>query len=116
SCAHALSTVADMHHGLANGIMIDFAVAFNAETVPARFEMMAKVIGLSDTSPKGFLRWLTQLKKDTGIPALLTGAGVKKEQLQALADIAIADACHPSNPRPCTREDFVRVFSQAMGI
>ena len=29
SCAHALSTVADLHHGLANGIMIDHVMRFN---------------------------------------------------------------------------------------
>ena len=30
SCAHALGTVVDMHHGLANGIMIDHVMRFNA--------------------------------------------------------------------------------------
>ena len=30
SCAHALSTVADLHHGLANGVMIDHVMRFNA--------------------------------------------------------------------------------------
>ena len=29
SCAHALSTVADLHHGLANGVMIDHVMRFN---------------------------------------------------------------------------------------
>ena len=116
SCAHALSTVADMHHGLANGIMIDHALAMNAEAVPGRFEMMARVIGLKDTSPQGFLNWLTQLKKEVGLPANLAAAGVKLDHLQALCDIAIVDACHPSNPRACTREDFVRIFSKALGV
>ena len=31
SCAHALSTVADLHHGLANGIMIDHVMRFNRD-------------------------------------------------------------------------------------
>src|SRR4030095_7865262 len=31
SCAHALSTVSDMHHGLANGIMIDHVMHFNLQ-------------------------------------------------------------------------------------
>ena len=29
SLAHALSTVADLHHGYANGLMIDHALPFN---------------------------------------------------------------------------------------
>jgi alcohol dehydrogenase class IV len=36
SCAHALSTVADLHHGLANGIMIDHVMRFNAAAASAR--------------------------------------------------------------------------------
>ena len=32
SCAHALSTVADLHHGLANGIMIDHVMRFNLKS------------------------------------------------------------------------------------
>ena len=34
SCAHALSTVADLHHGLANGVMIDHVLRFNVAAVP----------------------------------------------------------------------------------
>ena len=31
SMAHALSTVADLHHGYANGVMIDHALKFNLD-------------------------------------------------------------------------------------
>ena len=40
SCAHALSTVADMHHGLANGIMIDHVMRFN---LPAATDKLAEL-------------------------------------------------------------------------
>ena len=32
SCAHALSAVSDLHHGYANGVMIDHALKFNLES------------------------------------------------------------------------------------
>lgn len=114
SCAHSLSAVADLHHGLANAIMIDYGLAFNVPTVPERFKVMAETVGISDKSGQGFLRWLENLKSETGTPKRLTEAGVKKEQLDQLCDIAIQDACHPSNPRACTREDFKKIFSEAM--
>src|SRR6185436_16030410 len=41
SCAHALSTVVDMHHGFANGVMIDHALRFNLPAAPERFRDMA---------------------------------------------------------------------------
>jgi alcohol dehydrogenase class IV len=117
SCAHALGTVADMHHGLANGIMIDHALKHNVQAVPERFTTMATTIaatvGLQDTSPQGFLGWLGKLKAETGIPAKLSDAGIKKDQLGKLVEIAVADSCHGNNPRVCTREDFVKIFNEA---
>jgi alcohol dehydrogenase class IV len=114
SCAHALSTVADLHHGLANGIMIDHALTFNLTAVPERFERMAMTVGLKTTSPESFIRWLTELKVKTGIPAKLSAMGVNKSQLDRLATLAFEDGCHQNNPRACTREDFFRIFSEAL--
>ena len=43
SCAHALSTVADLHHGLANGIMIDHVMRFNLPAATAKLAELARV-------------------------------------------------------------------------
>jgi alcohol dehydrogenase class IV len=114
SCAHALGTVADLHHGLANGIMIDYALAFNYEGAKKRFEVMAKTVGLTDTSPAAFGRWLAEMKEKTGIPRRLTDAGVKKDQLEALVKVAFEDSCHQNNPVPVTAADFRKIFTAAM--
>ncbi len=113
SCAHSLSTVADLHHGLANGIMIDYALKKNAGAVPERFTALATAMGIKNASPEGFLSWLADLKKEIGIPAKLSEAGVKKDQLEPLSDFAIKDSCHGNNPVPCTRDDFRRIFAEA---
>ena len=115
SCAHALSTVADLHHGLANGIMIDHALKFNASTAGDKFTTMASRIGLKNTTPEGFLAWLGQMKSDTGIAAKLKDAGVRRDQLDRLTEVAIGDACHGSNPKTVTRADFTRIFEEAIG-
>ena len=83
--------------------MIDHALKFNIPSVAERFKTMATMIGLKDATPEGFILWLEQVKAESGIPARLSQAGVKPEQLDALCDVAIADACHGNNPRPCTR-------------
>jgi alcohol dehydrogenase class IV len=113
SCAHALGTVVDMHHGLANGIMIDHALAFNAEVSAARFARMAQTVGLADASSKGFFAWLGELKAKVKIPARLRDAGVKREQLPKLVEVATDDGCHPNNPRAVTRADFETIFEEA---
>src|SRR4030095_5113278 len=43
SCAHALGAVCDLHHGLANALMIDTVLAWNFEAAPEQFDELAHV-------------------------------------------------------------------------
>ena len=109
SCAHALSTVADLHHGLANALMIDHVMRFNLPAAEEKMRELARVAGAPD-----LIEWLVKLKVELGIPTKLNSLGVRAEQLPRLVDIAIADICHQTNPRPCTRQDFERLFAAAL--
>ncbi len=111
SCAHALGTVCDLHHGLANALMIEPVMSFNMETVPHKFAELAHVVGVSSAS--GFVPWLAHLKHQIGIPPGLAPAGVRRDQFARLVEIAAADGCHATNPRACTPADFERFFTEA---
>jgi len=113
SCAHALGTVCDMHHGLANALMIDTVLAWNAEAVPKKFDELAHAVGVSGGAA-GFLAWLKALKQEIGIAPNLTKAGVERGSIPRLVAIATADICHQTNPRPVAAEDFQRLFTEAM--
>jgi alcohol dehydrogenase class IV len=115
SCAHALSTVKDLHHGTANGIMLDACMAHNARAVPERFKEMARALGLPGASPKAFLKWIAQLKKKLGVPLTLADAGVTAADLPKLIEVAEKDVCHPSNPVGITRKDFEKLFKASLG-
>ena len=112
SLAHALSTLADLHHGYANGLMIDHALPFNIPKAAERFRVMAGIVGLKHQSPEAFMDWLRELKARVGIPATLAEAGVPRD-IDRLSDLAMQDTCHLNNPRPCTRDDFKRIFTAA---
>jgi alcohol dehydrogenase class IV len=118
SCAHALSTVADLHHGLANGIMIDHVMRFNAEVAADKMAELAHVVGVAQAeraaSVAAFLDWLTALKAAVGIPAKLSAVGITEAQIEPLVAIAIADICHQTNPRPCSEDDFRALFRSAL--
>jgi alcohol dehydrogenase class IV len=111
SCAHALGTVCDLHHGLANALMIEPVMAFNLEAAPAKFGELARAVGAASAGTFG--AWLAHLKHQIGIAPGLAAVGVKREQLGALVEIALADGCHATNPRACTRADFERFFAEA---
>ena len=113
SCAHALGTVCDLHHGLANALMIDTVLAWNAPAAPAKFEELAHVVGVSGGA-EGFLRWLRDLKRTIGIAANLSAVGVQRDAIPRLVEIAVADICHRTNPQPVTARDFERLFAAAL--
>lgn len=113
SCAHALGATCDLHHGLANALMIDTVLAWNAEAVPTKFDELAHVCGLA-SGGAAFVPWLRELKTRIGIRGGLAQRGVTIEQLPRLVELATADICHQTNPRPCTAADFERLFRAAM--
>ena len=56
SCAHALSTVCDLHHGLANGVLLPTTMRFNLPACGERFAMLARMVGLEGT-PDAWVGW-----------------------------------------------------------
>ena len=113
SCAHALGAVCDLHHGLANALMIDTVLAWNLQAAPKKFDELAHVCGVAGGGA-AFVPWLRALKASVGITGTLATHGVKAEHLARLVQIATADICHQTNPQPCTAADFERLFREAL--
>ena len=89
----------DLHHGLANGIMLPYAMRFNAEQEKESFARMAATVGLeSGASPENFIDWLIELKNKIAIPEKLGEVGVKIENLETLTEFAFQDLCHKPQP------------------
>lgn len=112
SCAHALGAVCDLHHGLANALMLEPVMRFNLEAAPQKFAELAHVVGAG--SGEAFVPWLARLKRDVYIAPSLSAVGVQRSAIPRLVEIAQVDICHKTNPRPCTPADFERFFSEAM--
>ena len=112
ACAHALGAVCDLHHGLANALMIDTVLAWNQEAVPAKFDALAQAAGLSKGGD--FVPWLKALKSQIGIRGGLAAHGVKPAQLPRLVALAHSDFTSQTNPRPATAADYERLLLQAM--
>jgi len=113
SCAHALGAVVDLHHGLANALMLETVMAWNLDAAGDKFEELAHVCHVGGGG-RGFVRWLGQLKQQVGITGKLSSHGVKKEHVPRLVEIAVHDICHQTNPRPVSAQDFERLFTAAM--
>jgi len=49
-----------------------------------------------------------------GLAGRLSDRGVNRDQLPRLSEVAFADICHHTNPRPCTRQDLQALFEAAL--
>jgi alcohol dehydrogenase class IV len=113
SLAHPLSNLCALHHGLANALCLPAVVDFNAQVAEARLAEVARTLG-AEPSSRGLATWLREMRRSIGLPESLGAAGVKADVVEQLADGAIADACHRSNPRPCTRADLLSLYRASM--
>lgn len=114
SLAHPLSQLLDTHHGLANAVNLPYGMQFNLSGFEHRFEAMAHAFGLKGGNGVQLIDALFKLNERLGLPTRLSGIGVEEKHLEELSDLAFADFCHPNNPKPVTREDFRRLYGQAL--
>jgi alcohol dehydrogenase class IV len=114
SLAHPLSQMLDTHHGLANAVNLPYGMKFNLEGFESRFEDMANAFGLKNGNGVQLIDELFKLNERLGLPTNLSGIDVKEKHLDSLADLAIADFCHPNNPKPVMRDDFRKIYAEAL--
>ncbi|HEX6890381.1 MAG TPA: iron-containing alcohol dehydrogenase [Chryseolinea sp.] len=114
SLAHPLSSLLDTHHGLANAVNIPYGMDFNIEGFEDKFRQVARTLELKEENGKAVVKYLFDLNSSINIPHRLSAIGVKREHIDTLADLAIADFAHPNNPKPVTREDFKMLYEKAL--
>ena len=120
SMAHALGAVYDTPHGVANAILLPTVMEYNAPATGEKYRDIAKAMGVEGTEKmtqaeyrKAAVEAVRQLSKDVGIPQDLK-AIVKDEDVQFLAESAMADACRPGNPKDPTLEDIIALYRSLM--
>ncbi|HEY4154322.1 MAG TPA: iron-containing alcohol dehydrogenase [Puia sp.] len=114
SLAHPLSSLLDTHHGLANAVNLPYGMEFNREGFEEKFRRMAVALELSGDRENEVVTYISDLNEKIGIPERLGSIGVKQEHVETLADLAFADFAHPNNPKPVSREDFKKLYQQAL--
>ena len=118
--AHALGAVYDTPHGVANAILLPTVMAYNADATGDKYKYIAKAMGVEGTENmtqeeyrKAAVDAVRQLSIDVGIPADLKDI-VKEEDVQFLAESAVADACAPGNPKDASLEDIIALYHSLM--
>lgn len=118
SLAQALSSAANVHHGVANALCLPAVLDFNRGTAPERIAKIAKLLGArgDDVETLAFecSGAVRALSKKLGLPEGLGALNLEEEGLPKLAKLAMEDACHRGNPRTCTAEDFLSLYRASL--
>ena len=120
SMAHPLGAVYDTPHGVANAILLPTVMEYNADATGEKYRDIARAMGVpgvDDMSQEEYRKAavdaVRQLAADVGIPKDLK-AIVKEEDLDFLADSALADACCPGNPKEPSKADVIALYKKLL--
>ncbi len=136
SMAHKLGSEFHIPHGLANALMIEPCIRFNATDVPRkqatfpqyeypvaieRYARLSDYLQLggktNEEKLENLIKAIRKLKEDLDIPKSLHEAGVNekkfKESLDNLSELAFDDQCTGANPRYPSIEEIKEMYLQA---
>ena len=117
SMAHPLSALYDTPHGVACATILPTVLEFNAEAAGERYKQIAIAMGVPEVESmsreeyrKAAVEAVRRLGADVGIPQKVSEVGVREEDIEFLAESALADACTGGNPRTPTKEDIAALY------
>ncbi len=117
--AHPLGGLYDLHHGLANSLLLPVVVRRNLEHVPAKFAKIANAMGV-ETRRVPIERAAIEvpvkieaLISDLGLPTRLSQVGVRAADIPLLAKQAQEDLCMLTNPHCYAVEAIEEMYREA---
>ena len=116
--AHTLSAHYDTPHGVACAMLLPIAMEFNKPVVAERLAEVAVAMGVNtegmttDEAADAAIDAVCQLSADVEIPQVCEA--IKADELDQIADDALADACYPGNPRDADHDTVVELFRKIM--
>jgi alcohol dehydrogenase class IV len=123
SMAHPLSAEFNIHHGLANALLIKFGMEFTIakaletsnQALKEKLNLIGNIIFNSTTEDVALLpKNLNNFIHNLGISGGLEQHGILPNHIPKLAQLAFEDGCHATHPFPVSIEDFKAVYNRAL--
>ena len=104
---HALGGAAKVPHGYTSCVMLPTVLRYNLQVNAARQKLVSEAFGDASIPAADHVQ---QLVADLGLPGRIRDTGVKPEQLDHIAEMAMHDRWIPTNPRPIKDAATVRAL------
>lgn len=111
SIAHALGIFYDMHHGLANAVVLTEVMRYNIskDSIREKYASLGSIFGVSNDAQaviEAVEKWL----KSMDLNKKLSELGVGTDKLEELEAYALEDPCCPLNPKKVEKGDVVGIL------
>ena len=103
---HTLGGTFNLPHAETHTVVLPHAVAYNSAAAPEAMEHVARAL-----SARSAAQGLYDLAVSLGAPVSLESLGMRREQLDLAADLAVQNPYY--NPRPVTREGIRELLEHA---
>jgi len=123
SMAHPLSAKYNIHHGLANALLIKFCLEFTIDkaiktenkTLQAKLNNIVNTLSGNTLYDIGYITVIIgTFINNIGISLGLSKHGIMAENIPNLAKLAFEDSCHVTHPFSVAMEDFTAVYTHAL--
>ena len=112
--SHPIGSIFGCHHGLTNGVVLPYVIAFNRAAIGDKMQHLATCLGLPAKSPQAavdsIIDWLLGLRREIGIPHRIADIGVAPERFDEITTMALSDPTAPTNPVKLTAPDIQRLL------
>jgi alcohol dehydrogenase class IV len=114
SLSHPCGSLLDTHHGLTNGVVMPYVLAFNADAIEEKMTALARYLDLENPSLRSVQRWVLELREQIGIHHTLAKLGVSEDLIPQLAKMAVDDPTAPTNPVKLTVANLEGLYARAI--
>ncbi len=120
SVAHSLGGLFHIPHGVANAVLLPYAIEFNSFDAGFQYKKIAHCLGLPassmDEGTNNLLKAVRQLNASLDIPCKISDLDINKDEyinhMPAMVNNILQDICTTTNPKKPSYEDVIRLLQK----
>lgn len=97
----------NLHHGTLNAVLMPAVLRFNREAIGEKWAKLEAFFGEAPDQA------VANLNARIGMPKGLSAMGVTEEMMKHVAQDALGDHCHATNPRIATAEEYLGIMTNS---
>ncbi len=118
--AHPLGGLYDIHHGVANSVLLPVVVRRNLEYSIDKYARLAAALGVNtkgmtlEDAALCVLERIDSLIEELELPHKLSLLGVNPDDIPRMAELAQDDICMVTNPRCYSTTEIEEIYREAL--